>query len=184
MAEDKTDYGKLLQHMREQEKTRDLTQEELESLKPWQFKFAQWQVNHHLKVQRIDEQVKAASLFAGADIKPSALKALRENRVFQLYKHKLRENAREAAAERFWAAAPEMVDIHIDAAKGLHEAQEYKSIAAFTQPYIDRIVPKKDEQANQNVVNVVLSVKQAEAIDEEIPEVEYEVIEDGEKNGD
>jgi hypothetical protein len=62
------------------------------------------------------------------------------------------------------------------------DAGDVKSIHQYTTPVLDRVWPKKEEQTVAPTINVVLTAKQMELDDEEIPEVEFEVIEEEKEN--
>jgi hypothetical protein len=134
-------------------------------LKTWEFAFAQWYVNQPRLYPLVKDQLA------------KALKKLKERAEFKQYLHLLQEDVARAAKEVFQAASPKMAAMHVTAAERLMDAGDVKSIHQYTTPVLDRVWPKKEEQTVAPTINVVLTAKQMELDDEEIPEVEYEVIE-------
>lgn len=110
---------------------------------------------------------------------PEYIKNLHQrNKTYAAYRALWLTDVQRAMRKKIEYRLPRALDRHFDAIDRLYEAGEWKHIAPLTVPALDRAWPKKEDSAPVVAVQVVLSGKRQEMLDEALPEVEAEAIKD------
>lgn len=79
---------------------------------------------------------------------------------------------------------PRYAEIHKEAMEMAFEAEDYKAIPAFTTPAIDRFYPKREDVAAKTEISISLTTARQDMMNEEIPEVDFEVVKEEDDNSD
>ena len=145
-------------------------------LKVWQCQMAEW-LAAQVKRQSKASLIAQASTFAGTAIpRHQVLGLVYQNPHFRAYREALTEDNLKAARYKIKFRAMEAVDAHFDAISWAVGEQDHKNMASLTVPILDRVWPKQEETAPNQLVQIVLTHKQHALIDAPSPEVEYEVV--------
>ena len=121
------------------------------ALTPWQASFARWFAETHRP--SVDDQVRIATTLANEfrrDGEPDItltydqLKWLRRRRDFQDLVEALRAGGIVAAQAYLTAKYPRLAELHVWGAEEARRQSDYRAMAQFTVPAMDRYAPKKD----------------------------------------
>jgi hypothetical protein len=135
-------------------------------LLPWMCHFAHWLVNQPKRPKVTEQRVKAQTL-AGYPLNSHAMNALKARPDFQAYVEKISESALAEAKAMFENDYPRYVALHKESAEELFKREEFKAVADFTKPALERIAPRRDDTLQPTVVTVNISAKQLEGIETE-----------------
>jgi hypothetical protein len=148
-------------------------------LKPWMRRYAHWLFNCAVEPSVTEKRVKAQML-AGASLSPNVMKLLHPTRGrpdFVDYFVRISEGPLQAADAEFVSDLPYYIQTHKQATEALVTAGDFKEVATFTRPALERINPKNNAAATAAVVTVNISAKQLAGIEAEAIVVEATPIE-------
>lgn len=140
-------------------------------LHPWMIRFAHWLVNQPKRPKVTEQRVKAQTL-AGYALTTGVINILKARPDFVAYCEKISESALAEAKAMFENDYPRYVELHKESAEALFKNEEFKAVADFTKPALERIAPRRDDTAQPTVVTVNISAKQLEGIETEAIVVE------------
>lgn len=146
-------------------------------LRPWEYEFVEW-FALHIGKPTTDEQISKASELAEKSVGYTYILNLRKLQGFEDYYRDMLASHLKRARAKFAKDMPRYAEIHKEAMEMAFEAEDYKAVTAFTIPAIDRFYPKKEEVGAKAEINITLTTARQDMIEEEIPEVEFEVIEE------
>ena len=142
-----------------------------DKLLPWMVRYAHWLVNQPKRPKVTEKRVKAQTL-AGYQLNGNAMRALEQRPDFAAYVERISESALAEAKAMFENDYPRYVELHKESAEALYKNEEYKAVADFTKPALERIAPRRDDTLAPTVVTVNISAKQLEGIEAEAIVVE------------
>ena len=148
-------------------------------LEPWEHAFCELMAQRDKPLPK-SKQAEAATLLAGFPVSAKEVEDLRHRRAYRRLLYELKAKRQEVLDEDksiFLEAAPDAARLQAKAVRHLLEAKEVdvRAVPAITQPFVDRFWEKKQHvETKQTVVTINLTMKQAEALDEEPIDVEYE----------
>lgn len=143
-------------------------------LKPWMRRYAHWLFNCPTEPSVTEKRVKAQML-AGASLSPHVMKLLHPTKGrpdFVAYFEKISEGPLQAADAEFVSDLPYYIQTHKQATEALVTAGDYKEVATFTRPALERISPKNNAAVAAQQITVNISAKQLAGIDAEAITVE------------
>jgi hypothetical protein len=155
-------------------------------LTPYEFTFCEWLACQPTHPSRKAQLAKLQELYnpPDADGNPPAreipvdmnrLRALTRRPEFQEYYKQLALEELERSRAMFIKRMPQAVATHFMAMDMAMINKDYRSIPSFTNPVLDRVMPKKSEQAPIAAVKIELTTAQQSLMD--IPEATVEVVE-------
>lgn len=153
-------------------------------LMPWEVEFAEWLVTQHKRplikdqLAKCEELLKAVGAHAALPYTRKDLKNLRQRDEFKAFFADLQKDALKRARAKIEMRVPEYIDAHKKGLDMALEAHDHRSIPNYTNPILDRIWPRNDQQTATAAVVIELSPKQIASINDPPPTVEYEVLTD------
>ena len=150
-------------------------------LQPWEMAFAEWYANTPVR-PKLAEQYDQADLMAPEGFNPgkSYIETLKRSTAWSEYIIAIKEDNLELARKKLTGNFSSAVDAHFEGLEKARDAEDYKAIPAFTNPILDRIMPKNTASEQAAVaVQINISNTRQDLLDEEPLTVEYEIIDDG-----
>ena len=135
---------------------RDKVMYESETLRPWMKQYASW-IALYDRVGRphIKERLKALRGMCKGRVTRPALLYLEGRDDFSQLVEELKRDENKRARLHMAIHAADMIDLHKEAADNLKEKGEWKELAKYTVPYLDRVWPKKeDEQTQAQIIQI------------------------------
>lgn len=130
------------------------------ALYPWMRVYAEWLTLECLEMPKIATRMAKARFMARAPVSTLQLKLLEARPDFVTYVKELESGPLERARSRFQAAFPEYVDAHREALDAARDANDYTAMARIAEPVLDRVMPKRSDNAQATQVNITLSPSQ------------------------
>ncbi len=144
---------------------------------PFEYEFAEWMAGF-IKTPTLGEQTSKLSELGEKDLGRQYLRTLKASNEYCNY-YRLMLQGALAKARAIWEKdAPLYIDAHREGLEMAKEEGDFKAIVAFTKPAIDRVHPIKEDNVAVANITIQLTQKRQDVLTEELPEVEYEVIED------
>lgn len=134
------------------------------ALYPWMRVYAEWLTLECLEPPKVSQRTGKARSLAHAPLNIDHLKQLEARADFVAYTRDLENGPLERARNRFQAAFPEYVEAHKEALDLARDAKDYNAVARIAEPILDRVLPKKSENAAAASVTIVLAPEQMKAI--------------------
>jgi hypothetical protein len=134
------------------------------ALYPWMRAYAEWLTLECIEPPKRSQRTMKARSFAHAPINNTVLLTLEARADFVAYTRDLENGPLERARNRFQAAFPEYVEAHKEALDLARDAKDYNAVARIAEPVLDRVLPKKAENAAAASVTIVLAPEQMKAI--------------------
>lgn len=153
-------------------------------LQPWMRAYARWICQHgQAKHPKVSQRTAKASELAGFGIHRGLLKDLESRPDFIALVTRIEGNAAERAKEQLVDEYEWYVQAHRAGLEMALREKDHRAVAAFTNPILDRVVPKKQEHTVTNqTISISMSGAQLQRLhDEEEPEIiveKPEVVED------
>lgn len=147
-------------------------------LAPWELAFAEWLAHSVAQRTSMKTQLEIAMDLAGEPVTYGYIKNLKNREEFREYYVELQKDALRRARSMVEKRLPQGVKAHFEGLQMALDTEDHRSIPAYTVPILDRAMPKKAEIGAVTAVKIELSPKQHALLDETIPEVEVEVIDD------
>lgn len=155
-------------------------------LQPWMRAYARWICQHgQERFPKTQERTKKASECAGFPVAQSLLRDLEKRPDFRALIIRIEGNAAERAKETLIDDYEWYIQMHRAGLEMALRAEDHRAVAAFTNPILDRVVPKKEERTVTNqTISISMSGAQLQRLhDDEEPEIvveKPEIIEEGE----
>ncbi len=130
------------------------------ALMPWMRAYAEWLTLGCLEPPKVSMRLNKARGFAHAPVSNGQIKLLEARADFAAYVLDLQSGPLERARKRFEAAFPEYVEAHAQALAQARDANDYTAVARIAEPVLDRVMPRKAENAQATQVNITLSPNQ------------------------
>jgi lambda repressor-like predicted transcriptional regulator len=103
---------------------------------------------------------------------------MKNRQEYKEYFAELQKDALRRARAKIEMRVPEYIDAHKKGLDMALEAHDHRSIPNYTNPILDRVWPRNDQQVAQAAVVIELTPKQLASIDAPAPVVEYEELDD------
>lgn len=150
--------------------------------------FARWLAGFS-RAPAMSEQVEKAQELLQVTLTERHLSNIKRTRPFRNYFATLTQmtatEAKEIARDAFHSKAPYAVDSHFEALENLKKLGDWKEVAKYTIPVLDRVVPKQPDVALQATqVTINLGAEQRKALDGGEIVVEAEEIPSDDSNSD
>jgi hypothetical protein len=129
-------------------------------LYPWMRAYAEWLTLECVEIPKISGRMAKARGMARAPVSNLQLKLLEARPDFITYVKELESGPLERARRRFEASFPEYVEAHREALDAARDANDYTAIARIAEPVLDRVMPKRSDNAQATQVNITLSPNQ------------------------
>lgn len=151
-------------------------------LHPAEADFCFW-LSQYKAAPPIARQLEKAEELFGCEVDEDALQKVKRSKPFRDYLGKLEkmspEQAKELAREYIDSKLPHAMAAHFQAIAMLQKLGDWKDVAKFTNPLLDRVYPKKEEQNVQAMqVTINLQPHAHAAMLDDVVEVEAEVLSD------
>ena len=158
---------------------REVEAGDLRPLQPWEMVLAEYLVQSNRGKANYEELHAFLSRQEPAVVvEDKALrKLLHRDESFKRYRNLYENDVLSAMRQRVLTHMPEFITAHVKGLRLAIDGGNPKDIATFTQPMVDRALPKKEEATSTVAVQVVLNARQLATLDVPTPEVEHEVIE-------
>ena len=127
----------------------------------WMKEFCHWLVTTKPKPKTC-EQTKKATELSGVVIHRRALEWVKTRKDFDAYYTLLSAHGLERAKHKMLGDLEFYAELHRMGAEMAHAAGDHRSIAAYTTPALDRILPRRQETVRHDPV-VVIQVTQTQA---------------------
>jgi len=150
-------------------------------LQPWEMAFAEWYANTPVRPKLV-EQYDQADLMAPEGFNPgkSYIETLKRSTAWSEYIIAIKEDNLELARKKLTGNFSSAVDAHFEGLEKARDAEDYKAIPAFTNPILDRVMPKTDKNAQAvTAVTINLGSVGRQLIDQEPIDVECTVLDNG-----
>jgi len=158
-------------------------------LTPAEFTFCEWLAKTPVNPNQSEQVKKLREIFNPPDaegnppsyiipVTKERLLKLKRRKEFQHYFEEMRQAELDRARAMFIKRMPEAVATHFLAMDLAMQGKDYRSIPAFTNPVLDRVLPKKSENAPIAAVKIELTQAQSKNMDLETPDIEVVEIED------
>jgi len=160
-----------------------------EPLRAWHAHFALWLVEQPV-TPGIAAMLEAANGFANARHDPrrstphvvvtkKMLRTLRERADFQGLVQEIEKGSLERARVTFLSHLPELVGLHVWAARTAQQNDDWRAMAPLTTPALDRALPRREAPlvAAQSISITLTPAQYAGFTSYEAPEVTCEVVE-------
>lgn len=134
------------------------------ALYPWMRAYAEWLTLTCVEPPKLSARTAKARGFAHAPVTIEHLKQLEARSDYVAYVRDLESGPLERARTKFMNAYPEYVDAHGEALALARDAKDYNAIARIAEPVLDRVIPKKSENAAPASVTIVLAPEQVKAM--------------------
>ncbi len=146
-------------------------------LLPGHYDFIDWLAkyisSHQGKKPTNAEQIEVLEELLQVKVTEEALRKLRRRAEFKEYFNNLIDDRDKANVRKLKSKMPEAIDAHFKGLDMAVTAEDYRAIPAYTNPILDRVIPRRDAlQAQQQVINIVLTPKQEALLGEETTVVE------------
>ena len=155
-------------------------------LSPYEFTFCEWLARHpeHPKVK--EQVAKLREMLNPPDkdgnppeyiipVDRKKLVKLKNRQEFKDYFAEMRKEELGRARSMFIKRMPNAVAGHFDALDQVLANGDYRAVPSFTVPVLDRVMPKKAENAPVTAIKIELSQAQQDLL--ELPEASVEVVE-------
>lgn len=152
-------------------------------LRSWEYEFIDWFALQIGKPSS-EEQIDKASELAEKSVGYTYILNLRKLKAFEDYYRDMLAGHMKRAKAKFSKDMPRYAEIHKEAMEMAFAAEDYKAVPAFTVPALDRFYPKREDVAAKTEISISLTTARQDMIDEEIPEVDFEVVEEEDDNSD
>lgn len=138
-------------------------------LQPWEAEFAEWLVTQPKRPTLAAQLAKAHEMIVavGQDVnlfKQKNLRQLKAREAFKGYVADMQLSAVKKARAKLEVRLPDYVEAHRVGLTMAMEARDHRSIPNYTNPILDRVWPKQDQQIAQAAVVIELSPKQLASI--------------------
>ena len=148
-------------------------------LQPWEMVLAEYLVQSNRgKANYAELQAFLGQQDPPVVVEDKALrKLLHRDESFKRYRNLYENDVLSAMRQRVLTHMPEFITAHVKGLRLAIDGGNPKDIATFTQPMVDRALPKKEETPPLMAVQVVLSQRQQEALVDTPVTIEAEIIE-------
>jgi len=153
-------------------------------LLPWEVEFAEWLATQPKRppvkdqLAKCDELLTAVGATAAVPFSRRSLTNMKNRQEYKEYFAELQKDALRRARAKIEMRVPEYIDAHKKGLDMALEAHDHRSIPNYTNPILDRVWPRNDQQVAQAAVVIELTPKQLASIDAPAPVVEYEELDD------
>lgn len=149
-------------------------------MQPWEAEFAEWLVTQPKRPSLRTQVAKAHDIMRSVNIDPTdftlrTLRALKQRESFMGYVADMQLSALRKARAKLEVRLPDYVEAHATGLTMALEARDHRSIPNYTNPILDRVWPKQDQQIAQAAVVIELSPKQLASV--HAPPTEVTVVE-------
>jgi len=149
---------------------------ESDNLRPWMKRLAVWAAEQYKKPTR-RELLKEARRLTNFPILPRHIKTIVDNPAWKAYLAQVSEDIPTRAAEEAKHRSLDAVKAHFEAIEKLASNGDYKDLSKFTNPILDRVWAKVEENNHAPMIQINLGtrepIQEAEVISiEEVPRVE------------
>jgi hypothetical protein len=157
--------------------------ERLKRLHPDEYAFAYW-LSRYRYAPPVEQQLEKIEELLQVTWTEKQLSNLKKTKAFREYFAKVckmtPQQARKIAQDYIKGKSMYVAAAHMEAIEHLKKLGEWKELAKFTTPLLDRIEPKSGDQSVQATqINITLTPAQQAATTSDVVEVEAEVIDDG-----
>ena len=127
------------------------------NLRPWMKQFGIWLLTRKVKPTP-DEMADHATYLARLKVSKNMVKHLRSRVDFHDFCNEVSADQVKLAKEMYTAALPNLIQGNLDSLEIAMQNRDYKAMAMITQPALDRVYPKRDEQTGPMAQQIVVQV--------------------------